>query len=155
MTIVGLAWHGWLFRNTYFMGPVKLKASGSPKLPILQVLNNPINIFKINSKIIVYGVFSSNIYECQKYHQHQFNTIIIDWKIPQLLEKMVLTIQLNCLASLAKWLTVRWRTKWLWVQVPLESLKFQTLCLFRARRSLTFRQLQSLDLNAVKNTVTF
>ena len=34
----------------------------------------------------------------------------------------VLTTQLNHLASLAKWLSVRLRTKWLWVQVPLQSL---------------------------------
>ena len=31
--------------------------------------------------------------------------------------------------------------KWLWVRVPLQSLKLQTLCLFRARTSLTFRQI--------------
>ena len=44
-------------------------------------------------------------------------------------------------ASLAKWLSVRLRTKWLWVRVPLQSLKLQISRLFRARCSLTFRQL--------------
>ena len=41
-------------------------------------------------------------------------------------------------------LSVRLRTKWLWVQVKLLSLKLQILCLFRGRSSLTFRQLQSV-----------
>ena len=30
------------------------------------------------------------------------------------------------MASLAKWLSVRLRSKWLWVRVPLQSLKPQT-----------------------------
>ena len=37
----------------------------------------------------------------------------------------VLTTQLNYLVSLAKWLSVSLRTKWLWVQVPLQSLKLR------------------------------
>ena len=45
------------------------------------------------------------------------------------------------LASLAKWLSVRLQTKWLWVRIPLQSLKLQIWRLFRARSSLTFRQL--------------
>ena len=45
------------------------------------------------------------------------------------------------LASLAKWLSVRLRIKWLWVRVPLQSVKLQISRLFRARSSLTFRQL--------------
>ena len=49
------------------------------------------------------------------------------------------------LASLAKWLNVRLQTKWLWVRVPLQKLKLQILCLLRARFSLTFRQLESVD----------
>ena len=43
--------------------------------------------------------------------------------------------------SLAKWLSVRLRTKWVWVPIPLLSLKLQILHLFRAKSSLTFRQL--------------
>ena len=43
-------------------------------------------------------------------------------------------------ASLAKWLSVRLRTKWLWVRIPLPSLKLQIQRLLRARSSLTFRQ---------------
>ena len=39
-----------------------------------------------------------------------------------------------------KWLGVRLRTKWLWVRIPLLSLKLQISCLLRARSSLTFRQ---------------
>ena len=49
------------------------------------------------------------------------------------------------LASLAKSLSVRLRTKWLWVRVLLQSLKLQILRLFRARSSLTFRQPWSVD----------
>ena len=47
----------------------------------------------------------------------------------------VLTAQLNHLASLAKWLIVCLRTKWLWVRVPLQSLNLQIWRLFRARSS--------------------
>ena len=39
----------------------------------------------------------------------------------------LLTTQLNYLASLAKWLSVRLRTKWLWVRIQLQSLKLQFL----------------------------
>ena len=38
------------------------------------------------------------------------------------------------------------RTKWLWVQVPLQSLKFQISRLFRERSSFTCMQLHSVDL---------
>ena len=52
----------------------------------------------------------------------------------------VLITQLNHLASLVKCLSVRLRTKWLWVQIQLQSLKLQILRLFQARSSLSFRQ---------------
>ena len=57
---------------------------------------------------------------------------------PQLL---ALTPQLNYLVSLAKWLSVRLRTKSLRVRVTLQSLKRQISRLLRARSSLTFRQM--------------
>ena len=44
------------------------------------------------------------------------------------------------LASLDKWLSVRLRTKWLWVQITFMSLKLQIWCLLQVRSSLTFRQ---------------
>ena len=47
---------------------------------------------------------------------------------------------LTKLVSLAKWLSVRLRTKWLWVRIPLLSLKLQMWRLLRAKCSLTFRQ---------------
>ena len=53
----------------------------------------------------------------------------------------VLKTQLNHLASLAKWLSVLWRSKWLWVQDPLQPLNIEIWHLLRARSSLTFRQL--------------
>ena len=42
--------------------------------------------------------------------------------------------------SLAKWLSVCLRTKWLWVRITLLSLKLQIWRLLRARSSLIFRQ---------------
>ena len=56
-----------------------------------------------------------------------------------------LRTQLNHLASLAKWLSVLLWTKWLWVRVQLQSLKFQISRLLRGRSSSTFRQLYNLD----------
>ena len=56
------------------------------------------------------------------------------------------TVQINyhnatqSLASLAKWLSVRLQTKWLWVRLPLLSLKVQIWHLLRARTPLTFKQ---------------
>ena len=44
------------------------------------------------------------------------------------------------------WLSVRLRTKWLWVWVLFQSLKLQISYPFRARSSLTFRQLYGVDL---------
>ena len=54
-------------------------------------------------------------------------------------------LQLDCkLASLAKWLCVCLRTKWLWVRVQLQSLKLQISHQLQPRSSLTFRQLYSV-----------
>ena len=53
--------------------------------------------------------------------------------------RYVLTKQLNHLASLAKWFSVRFRAKWLWIQFPLLSLKFQMSNLFPARSFVAFR----------------
>ena len=39
----------------------------------------------------------------------------------------MLTTQLNHLTSLTKWLSVRLRTKWLWVRISLLSLKWSLL----------------------------
>ena len=44
-------------------------------------------------------------------------------------------------ASLAKWLSVRLRTKWLWVRFQLQSPTLHISPLFRAMSYLTFRQL--------------
>ena len=63
------------------------------------------------------------------------------WHGKYIQSKYILTTQLNRLASLAKWLSVRLWTKWLWVRVQLQSLKLQILRLLLARSSLTFRQL--------------
>ena len=55
--------------------------------------------------------------------------------------RQAVTTQFNNLASPAKWLSVRLRSKWLWVRIPLKSLKLQVSHLFQARSSLTFRKL--------------
>ena len=55
--------------------------------------------------------------------------------------RSVLTAQLNHLASLANRLSVRLRTKWLWVRIPLQSLNLPIWRLLPARSSLTFRKL--------------
>ena len=54
--------------------------------------------------------------------------------------RKVLTAQLNHLANLAKWLSVRLRTKWLWARISMLSVKLQIWRLLRATSSLTFRQ---------------
>ena len=47
-----------MFKDTYFIGPLKLETNDSLKVPIAQTLNNPINIFfKKNPNIILYRVF--------------------------------------------------------------------------------------------------
>ena len=48
-----------------------LETNDSPKLSVLQALNNQIHIFLINPNIILYCVFLLHIYEYLKYHQHQ------------------------------------------------------------------------------------
>ena len=55
--------------------------------------------------------------------------------------RLVLTAQLDYLATLAKWLSARLQTKWLWIWVPLQSLKLQLLRLLWARNSWTFMRL--------------
>ena len=56
----------------------------------------------------------------------------IQIKKKQLLMKAYLSGQ-----SLAKWLSVCLRTNWLWIQLPLLSLKLKILPMSRARSSLT------------------
>ena len=46
----------------------------------------------------------------------------------------------NTIASLVKWLSASLRNKWLWVRIPLLSLKLLIWCLLRARRSMKLRQ---------------
>ena len=74
---------------------------------------------------------------------HKCSLSDCDWTRTQ--NHLVRTRTLNHWASLAKWLSVCLRTKWFWVWVQLQSHKIQISCLLQARRSLTFRQLQSVD----------
>ena len=52
---------------------------------------------------------------------------------------------LNHLTNLVKWQSVCLQTNWLWVRIPLLPLKRQISYLLRARSSLTFRQIYSVD----------
>ena len=54
------------------------------------------------------------------------------------LYRQVLITQLNHLTSLAKWLSVRFRTKCFWVLVCLQPLNLRISSLFQTRNSLTF-----------------
>ena len=47
-TSVDLAWHGWLFRDTYFMLFSDLQANNLQKLTIVQTLSNPIYVVIFN-----------------------------------------------------------------------------------------------------------
>ena len=49
-------------------------------------------------------------------------------------------VRKRTLRTFTKCLSARSKTKWLWVRVQVQSLKFQISRLFRARISLTFRQ---------------
>ena len=49
------------------------------------------------------------------------------------------------MTNLAKWISVRLRTKWLWVRIPLLSLKLQIWRLLRARSSFDSGKLYSVD----------
>ena len=60
-------------------------------------------------------------------------------KITKIQLSQELNVWPNCLS-------VHLRTKWLRVRDPLQSLKIQISQLFRAKSSLTFRQLESVDL---------
>ena len=50
LTSVSLSRHGWLFRGTHFIGPMELKVNDAQKRPIVQALDNTINIFFNKSK---------------------------------------------------------------------------------------------------------
>ena len=69
--------------------------------------------------------------------------------------RQVLTTHLNNLASLAKWLSVRLRTKWFWVRISLLLLKLQIWRLLRARTSLTLRKttMCGFTLNLVRDMI--
>ena len=58
--------------------------------------------------------------------------------------QMMLSVKLLSVLT-TKCLNAHLRTKWLCVQVQLQSLKIQILYLLQARSSLTFRQLWSVD----------
>ena len=58
--------------DTHFIRHSNLEANDSPKCLVMKVLINPINNFLINPNIILYCIFSLNIYEYPKHHEHQY-----------------------------------------------------------------------------------
>ena len=46
-----------IVKDTHFIDSLELDANDSPKIAIVQALNNPINILLINQNIILYRVF--------------------------------------------------------------------------------------------------
>ena len=81
--------------------------------------------------------------------QTTYSKLLIHWNKIWTHNHLVGTQTLNYLvklASLDKWLSVRLQTKWLWVQIPLQSLnKLHVSHLFQARGSLAFRLLWIVD----------
>ena len=59
-----------MFKDTQYRHPSELEANDSPKLPIVQTLDNAISISLRNPDIILYCVFSLNVYEYLNCHQH-------------------------------------------------------------------------------------
>ena len=45
ISIIVLAYHGWLLRDAHFLGTFKLETFDSLNVSIVQALHNPINIF--------------------------------------------------------------------------------------------------------------
>ena len=56
-------------------------------------------------------------------------------------------------ASLAKWLSLRFLTNWLWVRIPLLSLNLHISCLFWTSSSLTFMQLYRVRTKRVRDMI--
>ena len=56
------------------------------------------------------------------------------------IKRLIITYRVWIHSKTRKWLSVRLRTKWLWVWISLLSLKSQIWLLLRARSSLTFRE---------------
>ena len=76
--------------------------------------------FKVNPHSIAVWISRNSLFEAGtnlkfKWLQRDSN--------PQPISQLVRKRKLNRLASLAKWLDVRLRTKWLWVRIPLQSLE--------------------------------
>ena len=75
-------------------------------------------------------------------HQKFLMLVVCDSNEVRIHNHLVHERTLNHLASLAKWLSVRSWTKWLWVRIRLLSLKLQiSRQIFRAKSPMTFRQL--------------
>ena len=84
---------------------------------------------------------------------HKFKHCFQDWVNPMM--QVWYWSRNNCSFSASPYQLLRWKntkclsfrlwTTWLWVRVPLQSLKLQISRLFWTKSSLTFRQLFSVD----------
>ena len=62
LTMAGLVWRGWLFRDTHFIWFLELKANYSPKCFIVQKLANLIAKFNSQIGTLFYVVFCHQIW---------------------------------------------------------------------------------------------
>ena len=89
-------------------------------------------------------------YNANKLQKALFNKhyLVFKWlqkdSNPRLIRSKTTFNHLAKLDSLAKWWSVCLQTKWLWVRIPLKSLKLQISRLYRAWSSCKFKQLQCL-----------
>ena len=113
-------------RNCYSCYSLFLHSNRSLKI-LEQVISSGLNQSLSSSTEARSSDFQSK--ECS---QHHFRMLLV---CKRTLSQAILT----------KWLSDRLQTKWLWVQIPFLPLKLLVSCLFRAKGSLTFRQLKSVD----------
>ena len=91
----------------------------------LQLIQYPANFFGVNSKTIC------KLTVCSYHVTYVFQS-------ESTLYSCLNVKELLALASLAKRLSVRLRTKWLWVRVPMQSLICKLLDILSWRRSRVF-----------------
>ena len=75
--------------------------------------------------------FLMQIVKINYFDRNGYGSFIMQIPCQKILVKCTVQIstptQVNHLASLAKWLSVHLQTKWLWVRVPLQSLKLKPM----------------------------
>ena len=109
---------------------------------------------KKNSPVTSTSLLASHRYLPEVvFYFHVKGTLMQIWKLPWYIfvlkkkrypKSFAFLILVSFVRLINDWssqcLSFRLRTKWLWVRIPLLSLKLHISCLFRAKSSLTFRQ---------------